>query len=533
MWNDAKDFPIRLQEAAERSDALKAQSICEELIQRMDKEKEPFPEKEATFSLIQLQRKRMFPQLQRLAEEFVRRGQNSPQIRRRLAQALLEQDDVSSAITVLDELERDTTSQPDQEDENAEARGLQGRAFKQLYVNPKLILPHAVERYYSVYSGDSDNLWHGINAIALLSRAKRDKVALEGYPDPRAMAQQILDRINERVIERSADMWDLSTAAEACVALHRPEEAIQWIERYVQDSRADAFELGSTRRQFTEVWQLDDSSGIGAYVLPLLNARLLACMGGKVKIAASRLPDTAESSAARVTLERVLGSALFVSIAWWDKGRERCKSVARVEGELDTDRGLGSGFLVRGRDLKDSYGDGLLLLTNAHVISNDPKVDAALRPDEAYLSFKALGQDSGLKRYRPKKLVQTSPPNELDFSLLELEEPVDGADPFPIDAALPLPDGTARVYVIGYPYGGGLSFSINDNELLDRDDRVLHYRAPTEGGSSGSPVFNQKWNLIGLHHGGGLEVPKLNNKPGTYAANEGIWIQAIRKALEQ
>jgi hypothetical protein len=39
MWNDAKDFPIRLQEAAERSDALKAQSICEELIQRMDKEK--------------------------------------------------------------------------------------------------------------------------------------------------------------------------------------------------------------------------------------------------------------------------------------------------------------------------------------------------------------------------------------------------------------------------------------------------------------------------------------------------------------
>ena len=114
-----------------------------------------------------------------------------------------------------------------------------------------------------------------------------------------------------------------------------------------------------------------------------------------------------------------------------------------------------------------------------------------------------------------------------------MEEPVDGEDPFPIDAALPLPDGTARVYVIGYPYGGGLSFSINDNELLDRDDRVLHYRAPTEGGSSGSPVFNQKWNLIGLHHGGGLEVPKLNNKPGTYAANEGIWIQAIRKALEQ
>ena len=43
----------------------------------------------------------------------------------------------------------------------------------------------------------------------------------------------------------------------------------------------------------------------------------------------------------------------------------------------------------------------------------------------------------------------------------------------------------------------------------------------------------QKWNLIGLHHAGGLDIPKLNNKPGTYAANEGIRIQAIRTALEQ
>jgi S1-C subfamily serine protease len=253
-------------------------------------------------------------------------------------------------------------------------------------------------------------------------------------------------------------------------------------------------------------------------------------MGGKVELDASRLPDTADSSAARVTLQRVLGTALFVSIAWWDKGRERCRAVARVETELDADRGVGTGFLVRGGDLKDSYGDAPLLLTNAHVISGDPKVDAALRPGEAYVSFKALGKDSGLKRYRPKSVVRTSPPDDLDFTLIELDGPVEGADPPPLAAELPLPDGTARVYVIGYPYGGGLSFSINDNELLDGDDRLLHYRAPTEGGSSGSPVFNQNWNLIGIHHGVAARPDKT---PGTYAANEGIWIQAIRKALEQ
>jgi endonuclease G len=45
-----------------------------------------------------------------------------------------------------------------------------------------------------------------------------------------------------------------------------------------------------------------------------------------------------------------------------------------------------------------------------------------------------------------------------------------------------------------------LSFSINDNLLLGYDGRWVHYRAPTKGGRSGSPVFNQDWELIALHH---------------------------------
>ncbi|HBL29593.1 MAG TPA: serine protease, partial [Acidobacteria bacterium] len=47
---------------------------------------------------------------------------------------------------------------------------------------------------------------------------------------------------------------------------------------------------------------------------------------------------------------------------------------------------------------------------------------------------------------------------------------------------------TAKVYVIGHPLGGGLSLSLTDNALLGTSERLLHYRAPTEGGSSGSPV---------------------------------------------
>ena len=62
----------------------------------------------------------------------------------------------------------------------------------------------------------------------------------------------------------------------------------------------------------------------------------------------------------------------------------------------------------------------------------------------------------------------------------------------------------------------------------------LHYRAPTEGGSSGSPVFNSRlWQVIALHHKGGkIGMPKVNGKEGTYAANEGVSIQSIAAAMK-
>src|SRR5262245_41581395 len=111
--------------------------------------------------------------------------------------------------------------------------------------------------------------------------------------------------------------------------------------------------------------------------------------------------------------------------------------------------------------------------------------------------------------------------------------------------ACPLSKTPARVYVIGYPGGRDLAFSFQDNELLDHEGPPqgrpgvegvcrVHYRAPTEGGSSGSPVFNSRlWQVIALHHKGGkIGMPKLNGKEGTYGANEGISIQSIAAAMQ-
>jgi hypothetical protein len=121
---------------------------------------------------------------------------------------------------------------------------------------------------------------------------------------------------------------------------------------------------------------------------------------------------------------------------------------------------------------------------------------------------------------------------------------VQGIDPLPIARALPAMEEGVRVYIIGHPGGRDLAFSFQDNHLLDHEGPPkgrpqipgvcrVHYHAPTEGGSSGSPVFNSySWEVIALHHKGGkMGMPRLNGQDGTYAANEGISIHSIIDAM--
>ena len=53
---------------------------------------------------------------------------------------------------------------------------------------------------------------------------------------------------------------------------------------------------------------------------------------------------------------------------------------------------------------------------------------------------------------------------------------------------------------------------------------LVQYSTDTEPGSSGSPVFNQDWEIVGLHHrGGGLAGPDGKK----YFTNEGILIGSV------
>lgn len=62
--------------------------------------------------------------------------------------------------------------------------------------------------------------------------------------------------------------------------------------------------------------------------------------------------------------------------------------------------------------------------------------------------------------------------------------------------------------IIQHPGGELKQLALRENELVDVLEFHLHYLTDTGRGSSGSPVFNDQWEVVALHHSG---VPKREN----------------------
>jgi hypothetical protein len=56
------------------------------------------------------------------------------------------------------------------------------------------------------------------------------------------------------------------------------------------------------------------------------------------------------------------------------------------------------------------------------------------------------------------------------------------------------------VFVVSYPLGGPLAFSLRNTRLVSVDDTFVHYIASTQPGSSGGPVLDESGHLIAIHH---------------------------------
>ncbi len=438
-------------------------------------------------------------------------GDVSPELYRRYAQALIERGALSGAECVLRRLIDDSPG-----DQVDEAGGLIGRIGKQRYIDfgNRAQLLRAIRSYANAYElPGADKVWLGGNLLAMLHRAERD-----GVPVPAGIprSSQVRDDLSAILGSRdllALNVWERATSVELNVATGDETAAVALAESLAKAERATPFEIAALRRQLSEVWELPDDHAI----MVALAATVMDAGSGAVV-------DVPESG----SLEKILSKELPLAYDSLVRGLEVARTVCMIVDAYDN--ALGTGFVIPGSELSGSWSDELVLVTNAHVI---PDATPAARAKAKFTKMVGVG-DGATPIIDELDLIWSSPVPELDASVLRFDGsllPV-VSEPIEISASVPdMRDADPFVYVVGHPAGRPLHLSIRGNELLDVNHHKLHYMAPTEPGSSGSPVFDKAWNLVGLHHAGSILMPRLDNPRDRYPANEAINIQAIRAAL--
>jgi hypothetical protein len=512
-----------LRAAASTFDRVRVEDCCADLITHL--RSGASVEVETAEGILELLRRKRYPRLvRRVAEVLAQNGRGTPAVRRRYAQALIDEEELIAADAVLAGL-----TDTDDEDECLQVTGLLGRLHKQLFVlagpgagqHRADHLVRAVRAYNEVYRSDSSRTWHGINVVALLARAERDGIQIS-EPDaetPSALATRVLEATLKD--EDPSGPWRWAIAFEAELALGRHPQAALRLRQYLDSPGTDGFELASTLEQLVKVWGLNPDDEPGSTFLPPLQAALLRKEGGRVTL---DLPGLQAAEDAVTLKTTQLQDAGFQSLDWMAEGVQLCRTVARIDNEYR--EGVATGFLVAG----DAFGDDLpeaVLLTNAHVVPGTISAEAAR------VRFRGLGGQE--EHTTGATLLWSSPAEELDATVLLLDSLPADVQPCVPATGLPALDlaDPQRVFVIGHPEGiGRPMFSLENNTLLDLSERRVQYTSATRPGSSGSPVFDEQWQLIAVHHSGGNQLPRLD-QAGTHRANEGIRLDAIVRAVRQ
>lgn len=206
-------------------------------------------------------------------------------------------------------------------------------------------------------------------------------------------------------------------------------------------------------------------------------------------------------------LERVLGTTDFLGVAFLERGLQVAKTVGRVSirGRTGSPAGFGTGFMVGPR----------LMMTNNHVLESSSQSADSLVEFDYFV--RSDGTPSTIKAFtlRPDLFFRTDP--RLDFTLVAVSEV--GANGAQLSAQgwnQLIPDeGKAIigqwVNIIQHPNGEPKQLVLRNNEIVDTPDQFLTYVADTAPGSSGSPVLNDQWEVVALHHAGKPARDKAGN----------------------
>ncbi len=263
-------------------------------------------------------------------------------------------------------------------------------------------------------------------------------------------------------------------------------------------------------------------------------------LAGGLQPAAEELRGSGRGEA----LERIMGTSDLMGIAFLERGLQVARSVGRVWVNVDLGKpeAYGTGFLVSPR----------LLLTNHHVLgdkavaarssvqfdyalraNSEPYPTALFTMDPATFHIADQHLDYALVAVRPISMEGRSLA-EFGWNRLVQEE----------GKAIAAQYGN----IIQHPGGELKQLTLRENRIVDVLPEFLHYTADTEGGSSGSPVYNDRWEVVALHHSGVWKTnaagepisvdgtvwrPEMGENRIQWLYNEGIRVSVLLTHIQQ
>lgn len=199
--------------------------------------------------------------------------------------------------------------------------------------------------------------------------------------------------------------------------------------------------------------------------------------------------------------EKISGGADFLPASFLRDGAKRAKAVCR----MNLPGGSGTGFLIATNEF---------IMTNNHVISSVDEAEQCI----AEFGFEA-GSETTEVRLDPERFFTTNV--ELDYTIVACKnDGLEDVEPIPLLRNPSTVTRGEKVNIVQHPRGREKEVALHDNDVLRIKDKVIWYETDTEPGSSGSPVFNNTWDLVALHHAG------WHNTDNS-ATNEGVRIASI------
>ena len=250
-----------------------------------------------------------------------------------------------------------------------------------------------------------------------------------------------------------------------------------------------------------------------------------------------------DDTEARKAFERIIGGDELQPVSYLERGGIAARAVARVAIGAAAARsgGYGTGFLIAPG----------VFITNNHVLPDPAAAEASLVQFRYEISLDERQQPPISYQLDPGALFFTSAP--LDFTVVAVGAAQDaGAPDLESFGCLPLLEDTGKasegewLTIIQHPNGERKQVCVRENKLIKRGADVLWYTTDTSPGSSGSPVFNNDWFVVALHHmgvelrrngiiqtidGRDFDPRTMDESRKKWIANEGIRASRITQTL--